>query len=431
MIVYINIDGFSMHYYEQAKKKNLVPTLEKIKEEGVVFTNLRTLPPSITNPCQAMIISGATSSKIHNVYRYYDKKKNIVVQQKRENDADTIYDSLIRNHIDACSIHHFPAERVFSKDNEHARYIKTPVGIFSNYSARFDQAIHLIKNEKIQNGDEWLNTYKKPKFLSIYCDDLDSIGHNEVPYDTFCVARNEEERIQNAITRLSQIDKKLDEFIQICKKQEVYDEMTFFLTTDHGMQEFGAESFQNLETSPYSKTKWIDLKKKLESLHPTFHFEYVAPNQKPNDATTIVGVGCGLQMPLTFKNMNLSEDGLQTIKSKLKEEYYISEVYTRKELLDHGFWEGANVDLLVIPSGRYHFHGRDDASKAIAVRGQHDTLSSHATRIYGAIWGAKIKRIGEWGQECYNASFGSTMAKLLQIDLKDANLPALEEIIEK
>ena len=42
-VVYINLDGFGKYYYDEAKTKNLVPTLESIKNEGVVFNNLSTL----------------------------------------------------------------------------------------------------------------------------------------------------------------------------------------------------------------------------------------------------------------------------------------------------------------------------------------------------------------------------------------------------
>ena len=51
---------------------------------------------------------------------------------------------------------------------------------------------------------------------------------------------------------------------------------------------------------------------------------------------------------------------------KLKKEYYIAEVYTRAELIKSGFWRNANVDLLVIPSERYHFHGRDNQNNYYA-----------------------------------------------------------------
>ena len=98
-VVYINLDGFGRYYYDEAVKLNKVPTLESIASEGVVFKNLKNYTPSITNPMQAMIVSGAPSNKTKNVYRYYDKKTNMVVQQARENAADTLYISAVRNAV--------------------------------------------------------------------------------------------------------------------------------------------------------------------------------------------------------------------------------------------------------------------------------------------------------------------------------------------
>ena len=430
-VIYINLDGFGKYYYDVAKSRNLVPTLQSILGEGVVFTNLKTLSPSITNPCQAMIISGASSNKTGNVYRYYDKTLNLVIQQTRENNADTIYDSVIRNGVKAATIMHFPAESVFTLTNKNAQYIKTPSGVVSNAMARFDQAIKLIKKEQITNGTILTQIDEIPRFISIYCDDLDALGHNESAYDTFSLATSESQRVDNVVARLAQIDAKLAELIQACKDAGIYDKTTFFLTTDHGMQGFGAEtdSWLDVLSSKYTKTKWPELKQKLAEIDSSYVFEYVAQNASPKSTTTVIGCGSGLQMPLTFKESH-TEAQLQAIKKELLKEYYIADVLTRTELAKLGFWMGSNVDLLVIPAERYHFHGRDNQSYTYAVRGQHDTISEHATVIYGAIWGAGIKNLGEFDGEYYNTSFGSTMAYMLGVDLKNANAPVIYEILE-
>ena len=430
-VIYINLDGFGKYYYDVAKERKLVPTLQSILGEGAVFTNLKTLSPSITNPCQAMIISGASSSKTGNVYRYYDKVTNTVVQQARENNADTIYDSVIRNGVTAATIQHFPAESVFSTTSKNALYIKTPSGVVSNAMARFDQAIKLIKKETITNGSITTKLEEIPRFISIYCDDLDALGHNESAYDGFSIAKSESARVDNVVTRLSEIDAKLAELIQACKDAGIYDKTTFFLTTDHGMQGFGAESDSWLDslTNKYSKTKWPELKKKLASINSEYVFEYVAQNKSPKSTTTVIGCGSGLQMPLTFTRSH-TEAELQAIKTELLKEYYIADVLTRAELAKQGFWMGANVDLLVIPAERYHFHGRDNENNFYAVRGQHDTISENATVIYGAIWGNGIKNLGEFDAEYNNTSFGSTMAYMLGVDLKNANAPVIYEILE-
>ena len=430
-VIYINLDGFGKYYYDVAKSRNLVPTLQSILGEGVVFTNLKTLSPSITNPCQAMIISGASSSKTGNVYRYYDKTLNLVIQQQRENNADTIYDSVIRNGVKAATIMHFPAESVFTLTNKNALYIKTPNGVVSNAMARFDQAIKLIKGEQITNDTYLTQLNEIPRFISIYCDDLDALGHNESAYDTFSLATSESQRVDNVVARLAQIDAKLAELIQACKDAGIYDKTTFFLTTDHGMQGFGAEtdSWLDVLSSKYTKTKWPELKQKLAEIDSSYVFEYVAQNKSPKSTTTVIGCGSGLQMPLTFKESH-TEAQLQAIKKELLKEYYIADVLTKTELAKLGFWMGANVDLLVIPAERYHFHGRDNQNNSYAVRGQHDTISEHATNIFGAIWGAGVKNLGEFDGQYYNTSFGSTMAYVLGVDLKNANALVIYEILE-
>ena len=253
-VVYINLDGFGRYYYDEAVKLNKVPTLESIASEGVVFKNLKNYTPSITNPMQAMIVSGAPSNKTKNVYRYYDKKTNMVVQQARENSADTLYTSAVRNGLPSATVHHFVAESVYSTTNKDKLYIKTPFGEVSNYEARFDQAIKLVKGEQFKNDSTYMTVDDVPRFISIYCDDLDALGHNESAYDTFSVATTEEGRMNNVITRLAQIDAKLKEFIDACKERGIYDKMTFFLTADHGMQGFGAETKLETLTSKYSKT---------------------------------------------------------------------------------------------------------------------------------------------------------------------------------
>lgn len=72
--------------------------------------------------------------------------------------------------------------------------------------------------------------------------------------------------------------------------------------------------------------------------------------RKPSPSTTIVGVGVGLQMQLTFLDSSVTENELESIKRELLKEEYVQAVLTKKELLQQGYWRGANVDLLVIPS---------------------------------------------------------------------------------
>ena len=168
-VVYINLDGFARYYYDFAVKKGKTQTLRSLKSEGVLFNNLNTLFPSITNPVQAMIISGASSSQTHNVYRYYDKSTNKVVQQARENAAETLYDVVVEKKIPVVSVRHFPGESVLSKTDLNKLYVTEKTGVVADAIARFDQAIKIVKGGQITSGSTNITVANVPR-LTIYCD---------------------------------------------------------------------------------------------------------------------------------------------------------------------------------------------------------------------------------------------------------------------
>lgn len=425
-VVYINLDGFAKYYYDEAVKRGGVQTLRKLIQEGVMFENLYNLPPSITNPNQAMIISGATSGKTQNVYRYYDRLNNIVVQQGRENKAETLYDKAVELGIPSVSVRHFPAESVFSPTDPTRLYVTEPSGTEADAAARFDQAIKLVRGNSFQNGTSPMRLEEVPRFLTIYCDDLDALGHNEKDAYGYKKASTENGRLNNVLAALETIDQKLAELIQAYKDRGIYEKTTFFLTTDHGMTPFGAPSILESLFSKYSHSKWPALRDKLKSINKDYVFEYLGPGEKPSPSTTIVGVGVGLQMQLTFLDSSVTENELESIKRELLKEEYVQAVLTKKELLQQGYWRGANVDLLVIPSERYHFHGRENPSGNYAVRGQHDTILDSSRHIYGIVWGYRVKKIGLEEKEYLVPQFGVAMAEMLGFTLKDANVGRMD-----
>ena len=84
-VVYINFDGVARYYWDELlKDTTYTPVLSQIMAEGVFFDNIRTALPSVTNPLQNAILSGTSSEDTKNVYRYYDKDRNVVVQQGRK-----------------------------------------------------------------------------------------------------------------------------------------------------------------------------------------------------------------------------------------------------------------------------------------------------------------------------------------------------------
>ncbi len=428
-LVYINFDGFARYYFDEALKRdpNNLPNLRKFIAEGVFFENFRTTTPSITNPVQNMIISGATSSVTKNVYRYYDRDRNIVVQQLRENEARTIIDEVIDAGISTASVSFYLAENKLTSDNPAKLYVyqdnTNPKVVergpekYGDYFSRFEQAIKLIKGEPIKTGGNTITVETLPRFIMIYADDLDALGHNDRELTGVYGEPNsisEEARLTKVVNYLKEMDAKLGEFIAAAKDKGVYEKMTFILTTDHGMTPFGAES---LDSGKYSQSKIGDLRYALSSFNKNFEFEKVEPDQSPSSRTNVVGVGMNLNMQLTFKD-GITDLELDNLKEHLLKEDYISVVKTRKELEEEGYWLYA-ADMIVSPSERYHF--APNPLSQYRVRGQHDSYLDSSNKIFGLIFGKNIKKGYVYNEKAYNYDFGITMAAMLGLNLSEAN----------
>lgn len=426
-VVYINFDGFARYYYDESLKQdpNSLPTLRSIMKEGVFFNDLRTTAPSITNPLQNMIISGATSIHTQNVYRYYDRDKNIVIQQQRENKAETIVTEALKNNLSLASVSFYLAEKDLTyndptklhivPDPTNPKVVARGPEKSSDYFSRFEQAIKLVKGEPINNNGTTVTVKELPKLIMIYADDLDAYGHNEARKYGVPVSESEEKRLEKCVNALREMDEKLGEFIDAAKEAGVYNKMTFILTTDHGMTPFGAISAT--EGGKYLYSKLGDLKYAINQFDKSYELEKVEVDEKPNSRTNVIGVGMNLNLQLTFKD-GISDEKLEALKQHLLKEEYVGVVKTRKELEEEGYWTYA-ADMIISPSERYNF--APSVLGQYRVRGQHDSFLDTANHIYGIVWGNGIKNDYVYEERAYNYDFGITIASILGFDLPKAN----------
>lgn len=427
-VVYINWDGFARYYYDalllQATEE-YAPNLYKIMSEGVFFENLRNTMPSITNPVQNQILSGGTSVVTHNVYRYYNRVTDTVIQQARDNDSDTIVKVALEKGLSVVSFNHYLAEQYLTSNNPDKLYVTadpdnpdvvargTEKG-FDHFS-RFEQFEKMLKGESMNVSGNSVTVSQLPKLTLIYCDDLDAIGHNFQNNYGYERKLSEDGRMDNAITLLKDMDKKLGEVIETAKQAGVYDRLTFFLTTDHGMTPYGASSLY--DTGDYSSSKFFELKSFIEAYDSNFKVEFVAANSRPARSTTVVAVGANLNIQLTFKN-GVSDDQLSQLKEQLLTRDYVGKVMTRQELEESGYWmEGA--DMIISPSERYCF--TSSVLGQYVAKGQHDSLADTSNHVVGWIWGNGIKQNYVYDEIAYNYDFGLTMAAALGLELSEAN----------
>ncbi|GAA0084086.1 hypothetical protein UT300007_05250 [Clostridium sp. CTA-7] len=417
-VVYINWDGFANYYVDLAEEQGKIPTLSNIKNnEGVYFSNATTGIPSITNPMQAAIASGTTSKYTGNSYRYFNKDQNTVIQEapSRRNESETMAESVVRQGLNALSINQFAFEdRGTVIGDEVNPYINADPGTtgYTDAVARFDTAIELVKNLKVSD----ITLDKLPRFISLYMDDLDGVGHNEAETYGVKLAKTEEERKENVVNRLELMDKKLGEFIQACKDSGVYDKMTFVLTADHGMANFGS---QNSPLDDSTKSKLPALTSAIESLGDGFKCEFLHPSQTsvPSEGTDIAIVTVGLQAQVSYVgefDESVIAEKNKKILEVLKDQDYIGEIMLPDEMEERGVRKSF-ADLIVSPKTPYHFHGPQVS--ALTARGQHDSLEKEAQNIASFMWGNGVKKGEVYTDKIYNSHFVPTMSKLLGLNL--------------
>lgn len=423
--IYINIDGFAKYYFDEFVKREKNPFLKRIISEGVYFANLKNVLPSITNPCQNMILSGSTSKITNNVYRYYDRNSNIVIQQKRENKTKLISEIAVEKNLRVLSIAHFLTEKDLTSNNVNKLYIKNPGVEKYNYLERFNQLIKVIKKEEVVVEGASYTIEEFPNLVILYVDDLDGLGHNFQSTYGSNLALNEEQRIDNVINTLKLIDAKIEETVKALKEMKLYNNTRIFITTDHGMTPYG--SYYNNVNDKYTFSKIPDLIKKLKMFNKDFEIEFLSPGEKAKDNTNVVIVGANLNVQLIFLD-DLDNQDLKKLKKHLLEEYYVYNVKTREELAAEGFWTFAS-DLTISPAERYHFS--KDINKAAHVKAQHDSMQPSSNNVVGWIFGGDTLKLKEIETEYYNYDYGVTIAKSLKLVLPNYNGNTLQVFKKK
>ncbi|WP_162146756.1 alkaline phosphatase family protein [Acholeplasma granularum] len=427
-VVYINWDGFARYYLDELIKitqNKELPTLKKLMKEGIFFNNLRNTFPSITNPVQNQILTGSTSLITKNVYRYYDKETNRVIQQHRENNNPTIINQALEKNLSVVSIRHFLTEKDLTYTNPTKLYVEaeTDSNAVKNrgdlksgdFFSRFESFDNLLRGRPLKTKEGKVTVKRMPSLTAIYMDDLDGLGHNFVDNYGYKKGETEEDRMNNVMSSLVEMDEKLGDIIEVAKEKGIYDKLTFFLTTDHGMSPYGLKDPN--EKAPYGQSKISNLKEAIKKINNNYNLEMVLANQSPKEDTTVVAVGANLNLQLTFKD-GIEDEMLQEIKKVLLKESYIGKIYTRQELIDNAY-DIKNTDMIITPKDRYFFNA--DPNVIYTARGQHDSTLDTSNHIVGWIWGKGIKKNIVFNELAFNYDIGQTMAAALGLVIPNAN----------
>ncbi|MGN0745836.1 MAG: alkaline phosphatase family protein [Aristaeellaceae bacterium] len=394
MVLYINWDGFAYDYYEKAHQRQLVPVLDGLRAQGVFFADARCGVPPITNPMQTAIASGVYAAGTGNVKLYYDREKDMVVGQRRENRAENMVQALRRQGISAASVHHFTFE-----DNGCSAGDPAYPFIFiedSSYRQRFRELLRLYRGEKVALGGERRSVVRNPRFVAVYFDDLDTLGHNNGRLAPR--GRCEEERVENVLWRLQQMDAALGEFLEGLKEWGIYDKMAIFLLTDHGMTPF---SF-----GPQSQQAYEDLLATVRAFG--LSCQVLGAQQRPLPDTDVVLCSAGLSMMLTCRTPR-AQRLLEPLRECLACKPYIGRMETARELEEEGAF--AFCDLYLSPKPPVILR-----ASAMPVGANHDSLEETSRHIFAMAWGNGIRQGEVVSGRVFNIDFAPTMALLLQAD---------------
>ncbi|NLZ43789.1 MAG: hypothetical protein GX894_02935 [Clostridia bacterium] len=394
--------------------------------------------PAITNPMQAVLASGTTPRFTGNHYRYYDKQLNRVVQEEpaRKNEAETLAEAAVRQGVEAFSINQFAfLYRGTGWWGQEETYFNAPPGTngYADYSARFDEAIRFLRAYAEKRNSGSLPERQAPFLLALYMDDLDAVGHNMKEVYGVSPVRTEAERRQAVVDRLALMDRKLAEFIEVCLETGLYEEMSFLLTTDHGMAPMGF----GLATEPgfpdSAASKLPDLLARIEALGTGYKCEVLLPGgkERPDEGTDIAVVTVGLMVQLSYVN-EFNPDVIQEkntrIARALQNADYVGRIMFPGEMKVRGVKPGF-ADLLVSSQPPYHF--RPYPTGLTRARGQHDSLAGEAQAIVAFMWGKNIKKGVTYTGRVEGADFAPTMAELLGINAPlDATGRVLYEVLE-
>ncbi|MFZ2538886.1 MAG: alkaline phosphatase family protein [Oscillospiraceae bacterium] len=366
-LLYINLDGFAKYYFDLIdSKKEKLPAISKLMEDGTFFEDVSTGIPSITYPMQSSLVSGAYSDITGNCYQYLDRENNCLVLCKRLNKAQTIGERLKEMEIPFVSIQQFALEeKGCSKEDKDYLYLQ-PGG---DYKDRFDVLDSLLQTNCIKMDKKEYVFKSLPQAIFLYIDDLDTIGHNPLPH----FSMTEKERVAKVQRRLMEIDKRLYQMITILQNQGLYDTTSILLTTDHGMISYKGQSKTKELVVAFKQIGFTDIKICEEGSHCPADWQVLLTSHS-------------IQCQVYFKDSSID---LDRIKEQISQLSFVDKVMTKNDLVA----EGVNLkyaDLLVSPKEGMFFSSQHEAVPILCA--SHDSLHSKCRKVFAVMKGTSIKK---------------------------------------
>ncbi|MEG2207049.1 MAG: alkaline phosphatase family protein [Clostridia bacterium] len=403
MLLYVNWDGFSYHWYELAKQCGAgTPNLDRMIQNGAVLLNHHCGIPAITNPMQQTLVSGAWPAKTGNCYTYYDRETRKAVQTLRLNRCENIVEAAQKRGLACASVHGWYFEnRGCIAGDESRPYIQN---FLPNFETRVALLLAYLRGEAVPSGEGTVTMHKHPDFLAIYGDDIDNVCHNgaRLPYPEMKRARTLEEWYRNFIYTVQRMDKALGALLEL-------PDTCVALAADHGGMPFGIPAF-GVSAEAAHQLHGDELLGAMEGAGLTPYVLKGADDTAPEDAQAVLLL-LGTQAQLTY-TAPVSDATKARVQQAVRALPFVHRCMDQAEQAGYGA-SADFCDLFITSRAPFHF-GPYPANEFVG--GSHAAMEDSVLHVLCAFCGKGIKHGVQVTQATTLVDFAPTLCALLGFD---------------
>lgn len=261
---------------------------------------------------------------------------------------------------------------------------------------------------------------KRPDFLAIYADDIDTVCHNgeRLPNPELMRARTLDEWYANLIYTVQRMDKALEKLMEL-------PDTTIALAADHGGMPFGTSAFG------VSKVEALVPREAelLSAIKSAGIYTYVLKSSEdtaPADAEAVLLI-LGTQAQLYYLKEQ-DEETRRRVIEHIRSLPFIDRCLEKEAQKTYGAWEGF-CDAYAVTRAPYFFGGVEVDDY---VGGSHAGMEESIMHVFCAFYGKGIKKGVKIRHQTDLTQFAPTLCRLLNIDgPADASGIVLQEILEE